>query len=105
MATTIAGVAMAGGGSFVLKSMREVTLKEQTTETFSVQNEGDFCVIESLVTNQNAYYYTVNRIDDIFTSNPQRTDVKLNSIFGKNIEIIVDGNDIRCRIYEYGPAE
>lgn len=103
MATSVQFSGMASGG-FVLKSVRDVTLRESATETFSVQNEGDFCVIEGFIS-QSGYYYTVNRIDDIFVANPERTNEKLSIIFGKNIEILMGVNDIPCRIYEYGPAE
>jgi hypothetical protein len=101
MATTIAGVAMAGGGGFVLKSVRTGDVRENNVQTFSVQNEGDFCII----TNESfssSIKFDISQIDDISVDiRTQAPDI----VFGKNIVVKAKGSSISYHIYEYGPAE
>ena len=99
MATTIAGVAMAGGGGFVLKSVRNGKITE-TEETFSVQNEGDFCIIACNVLSSNSSF-KIRQIDDI----PINIDKKTDIVFGKNIVVQTSGSNFYYNIFEYGPAE
>jgi hypothetical protein len=102
MATRIAGVAMAGGGGFVLKSIREGRLETKNTQTFSVQNEGDFCII-SRDLSTTSYKFVISQIDDISVDiETQASDI----VFGKNIVVKAgNSNAFPYRIFEYGPAE
>jgi hypothetical protein len=100
MATTIAGVAMAGGGGFVLKSVRTGDVGENNVQTFSVQNEGDFCII----TNESfssSIKFDISQIDNISVGISTTGDI----VFGKNIVVKAKGSSISYHIYEYGPAE
>jgi len=100
MATTIAGVAMAGGGGFVLKSVRNGKITE-TEETFSVQNEGDFCIIACDVMSSSDSF-KIRQIDDIpINISAKKTDI----VFGKNIVVRASGSSFYYNIFEYGPAE
>jgi hypothetical protein len=101
MATTIAGVAMAGGGGFVLKSIREGNIKENNVQTFSVQNEGDFCIIANDIFNS-SIKFVISQIDDIPVDFSTATT---GIVFGKNIVVKAKGSSISYHIFEYGPAE
>jgi hypothetical protein len=103
MATSVQFAGMAGGGGFVLKSIREGILGTQPTQTqtFSVQNEGDFCIISRDFAGTN-YKFNISQIDDI----PVNIATGASDIvFGKNIVVKAEGYDFNYHIYEYGPAE
>lgn len=101
MATTVAGVAMASGG-FVLKSVSAGKITRGTT--LSVQNEGDFCVIENDFGSgsDKSFAFKVSQIDDIPVN---ITTQQASFIFGKNIVINEGQYGIPYHLYEYGPAE
>lgn len=99
MATTVVGSAMASCG-FVLKSVRTGTLTT-TAETFSVQNEGGFCIIANDFGGDNSFKFYVNQIDDI----PAGFETRQSSlVFGKNIVVRAGNYNFTYHIYEYGPA-
>lgn len=101
MATTTAGVAMAGGGGFVLKSIRTGKLTT-TAETFSVQNEGDFCIIANDFSGS-SYKFAISKIDDISVN---ITTEATNIVFGKNIVVKASASyGVPYHIFEYGSAE
>jgi hypothetical protein len=102
MATTIAGVAMAGGGGFVLKSVRTGKLVYNKVQTFSVQNEGDFCIIKNDLSDNKSYEFKISQIDDISVD---ITTAATNIVFGKNIVVSTSYYDFDYHIFEYGPAE
>ena len=101
MATSVPFSGMASGG-FVLKSVRTGTLTTSNAQTFSVQNEGDFCII----TNDfggGSYKFGISQIDDIPVNiSTGATDI----VFGKNIVVNANGSyNFTYHIFEYGPAE
>jgi hypothetical protein len=103
MATSVQFAGMASGG-FVLKSIREGKLptKSGNPVTFSVQNEGDFCVITNDSAYDNDYLFNISQIDDI------PVDISTGSssiIFGKNIVVKSGEYGVKYHILEYGPAE
>lgn len=100
MATTMAGAPITSGG-FVLKSVREGRLETSNTQTFSVQNEGDFCIIASDFGGGN-YKFAISRIDDISVN---ITTEATNIVFGKNIVVKASGSySFPYHIFEYGPV-
>jgi hypothetical protein len=99
MATSVQFAGMASGG-FVLKSIREGRL-ETNTQTFSVQNEGDFCIIANDIFSSSVKF-VISQIDDIPVDFSTATT---GIVFGKNIVVKAKGSSISYHIFEYGPAE